>query len=1490
MTGGPIRSTRTCPDTEGRGRSPRLALFSLLLLFFHLLPGSGRAQERCPAAANPASQEGWTAFRANRLDEARERFSQAASVCPEHVGARTGLAYVDLREGRDEAARQGFSWVLERDGMNLDALIGLGILAWRRGDLAEVDRRFRRVEELDPGNATAADYLHRIPPGIGAPPERPPLVVSDTVQYWSRAHGDFLEVRGSEGWEPFYVKGVNLGAALPGRNPSEFPDSATYAGWIREMGEMGVNTIRLYTIHPPWFYSALKEYNTLHPEKPLWLLHGVWAELPPGDDYLDPEWEGEFFQEMRRVVDLVHGRADLPPRPGHASGFYTADVSSWVLGWILGREWEPFSVVGFQELYPELHGWDGAFVKVRGGTAMDAWMAKAMEETARYEMARYHEQRPLSYTNWPTLDPLHHPTETTEAFPAGVFATFHAYPYYPDFMVHSPKYQGAASSWGPSDYFGYLRELKRHHAGMPVVIAEYGVPASIGIAHLQPQGWHHGGHPEEAMADIDRRLTLEIAEAGMAGGAVFAWIDEWFKKNWIVLEFELPPERNRFWLNRLDAEQHYGMVAMEALPPVDGESAQDRVEGWEGVSPLYEGREGTRLRAAYDAAYLWLNIELPESQPPGSEVMVGFDLVDPERGEFRWPGGSGPELPVGIEFALVVDGQEVRLLADPSQNPFRHEEVGAGPPSAGTRPWTGTEDVPGFFTRRAEQRFNRPYVTVENRDGIYDSLRVITNRRRFARDSTETLALGYDRGLLPHGEPPDGLWSWSEDGRVLEVRLPWMLLNFTDPSSRSLLQGQPGAREGAEDSGSLPTRILEEIRMILAVRDPQGGWSALPETGRAGDVASFTWPGWDTPRWESRKRPVFESMRDAFRQLDSWDPVAESEREGGDPTRRPGAEDPADPRPVRVIPEEGPETQEELSVLAARADRAWNEGDTEAARRLYGQILGADSTRTRAYHRLALVRAWDEDYDGSLALFDQLLSLEPANAEARVDRARVQAWSGEVRGAIQALDRILEDRPDLPQALEAKAQFQSWAGDYSHALSSYSELLGIADDPTGVLLAQARVLGWASRLEESRIVYDSILADNPQNLEARMGLARILAYSDRTDEAVSQYRSVLLDHPGNQEARRGLARALTWGGRLPEGEDAWKEALESAPDNLVSVVGLAQNLRWQGRNAAALQVLEGAEEVHGGNPDFVEQLRWVKAALSPRFDFSVVDEADSDDNRMTTTRVQGRWNPAPRFSLQGETYWKELEQTGIDLQRQAWGVRLIGTYQVEPGWVLIGGVGGSRTDASPAGSSTSFELGVTTPGRYSLGGGLSFRRHALDVTARLAEQGVEMGVLDATGRWTPLPGWQVGASGGIGTFHGAQDNRRTHLGASLTRRLDSQWTLGLSHRYFGFDEDLDEFYFDPDYFGLTELVGRWSWRPGSWGVQVEAAPGAQKIRSDGEVAGAFRASARVTYRLAPGREISLSGGYSSAGVQSFSTEDSDYRYRALILGGSWVFF
>jgi hypothetical protein len=442
----------------------------------------------------------------------------------------------------------------------------------------------------------------------------------------------------------------------------------------------------------------------------------------------------------------------------------------------------------------------------------------------------------------------------TARFGAGYFAAFHVYPYYPDFLLHDRKYAAARSPLGESSYFGYLVDLKAQFAGVPVVIAEYGVPASWGIAHFNPQGWHHGGHSEAEMATTVVRLTREIEAAGMAGGSVFSWIDEWFKRAWISAPLELPAGRSRMWWNRMDPEQHYGVLAVEPERRL-GETVEERRGGWDRIAPLYEGADGSRLRAHADEAYLWLQVSGPLARAP--RLLVGFDVFDPGSGSKRLPGGA-PLVPVGLEYVLQVGSDTARLLASPRANPYR---VRINPRGSAKRDQRSriTAEPAGFFAGSYTQELGEPFLAASPDDGRFDPLYVVVNRARIGGDSTNYLGLGYDRGVLPAGPLPDGAWERTADGQVLEVRIPWVLLNVTDPSSHRVVS------TGGDGSGSAaPTTVVDGIRIVAAASGPVGKWQLLPASGRRSDVASFSWPGWEQPRYRIRRRPVYSALRELF--------------------------------------------------------------------------------------------------------------------------------------------------------------------------------------------------------------------------------------------------------------------------------------------------------------------------------------------------------------------------------------------------------------------------------------------------------------------------------------------------------------------------------------------------------------------------------------------------------------------------------------------------
>jgi tetratricopeptide (TPR) repeat protein len=825
----------------------------------------------CPqdSAARAAVDQGWRQYRADQSQAAARSFAVADTLCPGIRGAATGGGFAALRLGRIDDATALFRRATAADSLDADAFYGLGIALRRVGKREQAIEAFQRALRIAPAYADAQSELL----ALGVAPPLSPAVRPDAPQVPARVSGDHFEVHTPTGWQSFYLKGINLGAALPGKFPSEFPQAeSTYTRWLGLMATAHANVVRVYTVHPPVFYRALKDWNDAHPAQVLWLIHGVWAEPPPRDDYDDPEWRGDFLAEMRRVVDIIHGHALLGARPGHSYGRYDADVSNYTLAYLIGREWEPSTIVAFDSLHPSDTTFAGRFLTLPRGTPADRWMAAQCDSMLGLEWDLYHASRPIAYTNWPTLDPLTHPTESTGAeevalrkargIPAnpalheydndaqaldaalvhptsanlgGWYVSYHAYPYYPDFMDLDPEYGKARSSFGASHYFGYLLDLKKHYAGLPIVISEYGVPSSRGDAHRQPEGIDHGGHDERAMATYDVRLTSEIKEAGLAGGVLFAWLDEWFKHNWPVIDLETPAERTRLWHNAMDAEQNYGLLGQYAgdtatLPVLGGDPAK-----WRALRTL-ERDDSVALRVGADAAYLYLAIESRWGLD-GVGYVVGIDTRDSTLGQFRLPGLPAPD-PAGYEFALTLrDTAAGRMWVAPWYSPYLVPRRGMGP--------TALDPFYQYGARLSDT----------SRSGVWDSMWVTSNRWRIARDGRTFPAEGWDRGRLRFGtEATSTLSDWYVDrsANLVEVRIPWGLLNVTDPSSHRILR-EISARAG------FVTDSTDGFRFGVSVQWPSGG---VRDRLLPGPV--YQWAGWDAPVSHERLKPAYYAIRDLW--------------------------------------------------------------------------------------------------------------------------------------------------------------------------------------------------------------------------------------------------------------------------------------------------------------------------------------------------------------------------------------------------------------------------------------------------------------------------------------------------------------------------------------------------------------------------------------------------------------------------------------------------
>lgn len=665
-----------------------------------------------------------------------------------------------------------------------------------------------------------------------------------------RVKGDYFQYLKSDNtladgvkWEPFFLKGVNLGAALPGKFPSEFPtDFDIYLEWMKQMGEMNSNVIRIYTILPPQFYEALANYNLIYSDKPLYLMQGVWATVPADHNYYNDDYVFGFRKEIRDVIDVVHGNAVLEKAPGKAYGTYVSDVSRYTVAYLLGREWEPQGMT-HTNLNNEITSFNGDFVSVPTGSAMEIWLGQMMDFSLKYETLAYRNQHPVSFVNWLPLDPMFHNSEfienekvreydndlewidfqkfhNTGNNKGGIYAAYHAYPYYPDFVYLDKKY----SQNGEDNYLPYLIDLKEYCPDMPLIIAEYGVPSSRGNSHYSPYGFDQGGHNEKEQAEINRILTQDIHDSACGGAIMFEWIDEWFKFNWMVMDFEQPQHRRKYWHNKENPEQNFGVVALENRSRI--------IDGKDDEWPK-KSKNATELEAHADPSYFYLRYQLDDFNFDENNLYIAIDTFDKTKGDHTIP-FVNLESKRGIEFMLNFNSPDsARILVDDFYSVF--------------------SDIYNDYIP--------VYTSYENNNGKFVDQELMANRERESLDGRKFSKILHNRSKLEFGtieENSNTDWFFNEQTGVLELRLPWHLLNVSDPSSNQVLDDVKGTPE-------IESTTTDGFHIYSFVTDKK---NEIKQTiPKKGNEFVYNWEGWDEPDYEVRFKEQYYTLQKQFVEL-----------------------------------------------------------------------------------------------------------------------------------------------------------------------------------------------------------------------------------------------------------------------------------------------------------------------------------------------------------------------------------------------------------------------------------------------------------------------------------------------------------------------------------------------------------------------------------------------------------------------------------------------
>ncbi|PRP84492.1 hypothetical protein PROFUN_08077 [Planoprotostelium fungivorum] len=652
--------------------------------------------------------------------------------------------------------------------------------------------------------------------------------------------------------------GANLGATVPGAFPNGAWMTYQQVSQLLFMAyDSGIRILRIYTYWPPQFYQALLDFNRLAAE-PIYLIQGIYPPDELTTDAFNTTAYTQTVNLITQVVNAVHGQKVTT---GSGTVTYTADVSFYVLAYLFSNKWSPSLVNTTNNNHPTPPSYSPTyFYASSNASAFESFLAQVMDQIALAD-AKFAWQRPISFTNWPPLDEIYHPNEdadqsiyinasnilTTSGWTVGSFVCYEVYPWQDFLQFEYLTCTGPSNQWSGgiqncSDtidpYAGYLKHLKSLHPNVPVFLTEFGVPASMGRSAVDPspKGRNEGGNTETQQGNMVADMLRVAYTSGFNGAFIFELIDEWFKQSWNMPYLEQPYDHIVFWKNQLNSGEYYGFISVESSPSIyiDGNS-----QDWNTVARKVSDSNGI-LSVTNDEEYVYISVTKGNDTNWGFEfgttLYLAFDVAPGGTTSFN---GTDAKFSVNSDYLLKIDASGARLQVNWPYSLFSslYGNVSTSPRVPSN--WPTDNGV--LFDQYIGLDLGEPYncTTTAFRDFNVTQLVFGTDNRNSSTGSS--------------------LSNWYYNAGFLEMRIPWALLGYLDPSG-----GCSGACVYDQDISLLRTLGASALNLQAIIERPSA------KTIYSSSLA-YTWSFWyrDTINWVFRKKGGFGTITTAVASYNS---------------------------------------------------------------------------------------------------------------------------------------------------------------------------------------------------------------------------------------------------------------------------------------------------------------------------------------------------------------------------------------------------------------------------------------------------------------------------------------------------------------------------------------------------------------------------------------------------------------------------------------------
>ncbi|WP_270507081.1 hypothetical protein [Paraclostridium sordellii] len=661
--------------------------------------------------------------------------------------------------------------------------------------------------------------------------------------YFTKTKGKDIYIAKNDKWEKLEIVGVGLDSTKPGAFPSEnLVSEEDYLRWIKDIYDMGANCIKVSNLMGANFYKALDKFNK-DKKNPIYLMQVIYFDeklLKNGKDPQESKASNAFKDNIKLVIDSVHGNPYNKEKPDILQ-VYKTDISKYVIGYSLGIQFAKHDLI-YTEIMNNKKPYDGKYMYTdKNSSSFESYLAKMGDYAVDYEFSTYKKQSLISFIGTsahhiassvenPNKKNILSSKDTNEEFKnfidvedikakrglkTGIVASYNIYPSYTELK----EYDGNIGK--------YFEDINKHYS-IPVIIGEIGVPSSRSGGDFNEnidKGYITEQEQGKALVDIYKA----VKKSKLAGCFIFEFQDSWYSSSWNTKDNKIL-DRSAYWSDAQTYSQSFGLMTFEPGRLKVTPYPDDKLDEWSEKNVISKEKDYS-LSMQSDEKYLYFMIKSSDKTSlKKDDIYIDLDTTPKS--------GSKKSTQYGLQFDNPVDF--IIKINDKGNSMVMAQEY-----------YNGFD----FYENKSLYE-KRPDLIKHTPDMDYFSpIYIETRPKMFIKSQGETKEkVTYETGKLTKGNsnPESKDFNSAADyymgNDYVEVRIPWALLNFMDPSTKQI------ADDFYENFKTKPMNI-NDINVGVTIKENEKVITRIKST-------PYKLNGWSVPKYHERLKKSYYILKE----------------------------------------------------------------------------------------------------------------------------------------------------------------------------------------------------------------------------------------------------------------------------------------------------------------------------------------------------------------------------------------------------------------------------------------------------------------------------------------------------------------------------------------------------------------------------------------------------------------------------------------------------